>query len=146
MNGKVFPVGDTCVLYNDIVRRNCDKPPQEKIVTLIGLGMAAVAAPAALSIIGCGGKSGDGGSSAPADSFSVTSTPDATSHAHSVTIPLADLATPPANDATYTSNGSHVHTITLTQQQLTDINSGQTVSVVSSVSEAHTHTWAITKP
>src|SRR5512145_1900012 len=112
---------------------------------LIKAGMAMIAVPAALTLKGCGGDEG-GGTAQPAG-FRVTSSVDF-QHSHSVFVPLADLASPPSGGQSYTSNGaSHQHVITLSQQQLTDINSGRTVTVVSNADDAaHTHAWTITKP
>ncbi|HSB33381.1 MAG TPA: hypothetical protein VLG39_02885 [Nitrospirota bacterium] len=112
---------------------------------LIGLGIALVAGPAAISLNSCGSSSSSG-SPAPANTFSVTSNPDNTGHSHNVFIPFADLTNPPAGGQTYTSDGSHVHQITLTQQQLTDINNGGSDSVTSTVVLNHSHEWTIRKP
>ena len=113
---------------------------------LIGLGIALVAGPAALSLKGCGKSNNDNTPAAPANSFSVTSSLVA-GHTHNVAILLADLAAPPAGGVTYTSDGAtHVHQITLTQQQLADINSGGSDSVTSTDVSNHTHEWTIKKP
>jgi hypothetical protein len=45
-------------------------------------------------------------------------------HTHNIFFPFADLTNPPVGGETYLSYGGHVHTITLTQEQLTIINSG----------------------
>ncbi|HET7502923.1 MAG TPA: hypothetical protein VFK02_18010 [Kofleriaceae bacterium] len=57
------------------------------------------------------------------------------------------MATPPAAGVTYTTSnvGGHVHTITLSQTQLTSLNSGQMVTVTSTNDSAHTHTFTIKK-
>lgn len=114
---------------------------------IMGVGAALVAASAALTLESCGG--GDGASPSPsAPGFDVVSIPDNTGHNHSVRILDADLSAPPASGVTYTSTGSHIHTITLSQQQLIDISNGSSVTVVSSAGGApvHTHTWTIKKP
>jgi hypothetical protein len=113
---------------------------------LVNAGIALLALPAAYTLTGCGSSSNDT-PAAPADSFSVVSSLDA-AHTHTISFPLADVANPPSGGKTYTSvPTTHVHTITLTQQQLTDINNGATVPVVSNPDNtAHTHTWAIKKP
>ena len=115
---------------------------------LIGLGIALIAGPAAISLKGCGGSSSSDNTAAPANSFSVTSNPDNTGHTHNVVILFADLTTPPSGGKTYTStiSGGHVHQITLTQQQLTDINNGGTDSVTSTIDGGHSHEWTIKKP
>jgi hypothetical protein len=74
-------------------------------------------------------------------------------HTHSVCVPTADMTSPPAAGATYTSSndGNHTHTITLTAEQLSSIASGHSVTVTSSsdvdptTQVAHTHNWTITK-
>jgi hypothetical protein len=114
---------------------------------LIGLGIALVAGPAALSLNGCGKSNNDNTPAAPANSFSVTSNPDNTGHSHNVAVLLADLTAPPSGGVTYTSDGAtHVHQITLTQQQLTEINNGQSDTVRSTVVNNHSHEWTIKKP
>ena len=96
---------------------------------LIGLGIVLVAGPAALSLKGCGKSNNDNTPAAPANSFSVTSSLVA------------------GHGVTYTSDGAtHVHQITLTQQQLADINSGGSDSVTSTNVNNHTHEWTIKKP
>jgi hypothetical protein len=115
---------------------------------LIGLGAALLVAPAAFVLNNCGG----GGSSsannppAPAATFSVISSV-VFGHTHNVTMQFTDLADPPSGGITYQSDGAtHVHQITLSQQQLTDINNGATVTATSTVVNNHTHDWTITKP
>ena len=82
----------------------------------------------------------------PADSFSVESSLDA-GHTHNIEFPLADFVNPPQETRCTRATARTPHTITLTQQQLTDINNGITVGpIVSSLVGAHTHTWTIKKP
>jgi hypothetical protein len=61
--------------------------------------------------------------------------------------PLADFANPPSGGKTYTTEPStHLHALTLTLQQLTDINTGATESKASNAdATGHNHTWAIKK-
>ena len=74
-------------------------------------------------------------------------------HTHSVCVPNADMASPPAAGATYISSndGNHTHSITLTAEQLASIASGQSVTVTSTsdvdpkTQVAHTHIWTIAK-
>lgn len=113
---------------------------------LIGLGITLIAGPAVISLKGCGGGSSSDNAAAPANGFSVTSNPDNTGHTHNVTILLTDLTAPPAGGKTYTSDGSHQHQITLSQQQLTDVNNGGSDSVTSTFVAGHSHEWAIRKP
>ncbi len=69
-------------------------------------------------------------------------------HTHSVEILFADITSPPSGGITYTSSSTlnHTHTINLSMQQLTGINSGSTVTVTSSADGSHSHNWVITKP
>jgi hypothetical protein len=74
-------------------------------------------------------------------------------HTHSVCVPTADMTSPPATGATYTSSndGSHTHRITMTAQQLSMVAAGQSVLVTSTsdvdpkTGVAHTHDWTIAK-
>lgn len=114
---------------------------------LIGLGAALIVAPAAVVLGGCGKSSSDN-TSAPSTqgtTFTIVSSV-VFDHAHTVTILFTDLTNPTSPGITYQSDGSHVHQITLTQQQLTDINNGGTITVTSTVVNNHTHDWTIKKP
>lgn len=110
---------------------------------IIRMGAALVSVPVVLSLQSCGS---DNGGSTP-DGFDVVSSSNF-NHTHTARILTADLTSPPSGGVVYTSSldGGHDHTITLTQQQLTDINNNLQVSVVSSTDNAHTHTWTIQKP
>jgi hypothetical protein len=118
--------------------------PMNRREFIIRVGTALIAVPVALSLESCGNDNGD--TPAP-PGFDVNSTVDL-AHSHSVRILTSDLTNPPASGVVYTSSVSdgHTHTIALTQQQLTDINNGVSVPVVSSVTNAHTHGWTIQKP
>ncbi|MGE5809441.1 MAG: hypothetical protein ACM32I_09970 [Nitrospirota bacterium] len=113
---------------------------------LIGLGIALVAGPAAISLNSCGSSSSSG-SPTPANGFSVQSSVT-NNHTHNVTILFADLQAQPTGGVTYTSDGAtHFHKIQLTQQQLADINNGGTDSVTSIPDNTgHSHEWTIKKP
>lgn len=108
-------------------------------------GTAMVAAPATLYLTGCGGD--DSAAPASVDGFSIQSTV-VNGHSHNVVVKNADLASPPAAGVRYTSDGlGHTHMITLTQQQLVDINEGRAVSVDSDADNTgHSHAWNIIKP
>jgi uncharacterized membrane protein YgcG len=65
-------------------------------------------------------------------------------HSHDFSITLADLTTPPAaglTDSTTVSLG-HVHAVTLTQAELSQIQSGATVTKETSLVQGHLHTFA----
>jgi hypothetical protein len=112
---------------------------------LVNAGIALLALPAISTLTGCGKSSSDN-TPVPANSFRVESSLDV-GHTHNIDFPLTDFVNP-SGSKTYTSDGAtHVHTLTLTQQQLTDINNGTTVGpIVSSNVGGHTHTWTIKKP
>ncbi len=113
---------------------------------IIQMGTALIAVPIALSLESCGNDNG-GDVALPATGFDVISTTEV-GHNHSVRILNSDLASPLAGGVVYTSSLSlgHSHTITLTQQQLMDINNGIIVTVISSLNDGHTHGWTIQKP
>jgi mono/diheme cytochrome c family protein len=79
----------------------------------------------------------------------VTSTTDATSHSHNVTIPFTDVSAAPTSD-TYqyrsdVSNG-HSHAVSISKQQIIDLNSGMRLVLTSSIPDSgsnHTHSWSI---
>lgn len=103
---------------------------------VLGVGAGLLATAALSSMAGC---------AATQDITSTSSTDLA--HNHRVTIPGADLDSPPAQK-TYTTDGTtHTHTVTLTKAQLEVIKKGQAVSVTCSSSgvPAHTHTFNIQK-
>ena len=112
---------------------------------LVNAGIALLALPAAYTLTGCGKSEDD--APAPATGFSVVSSVDF-AHTHSIVFPFTDLTSPPSGGKTFTSEPStHVHTITLTRQQLTDLNTGATESIVSNPdATGHNHTWTVKKP
>ncbi len=86
-----------------------------------------------------------------ADALVVTSTctGGSSGHEHDFTVMNTDLATPP--DAGVSGNSSaydddlHVHTVALTQTDLTNIQAGQTVPVESGSTLNHTHVFNFRK-
>jgi hypothetical protein len=73
-------------------------------------------------------------------------------HFHTVCIPAADLAAPPAGTRTYPTNTAqgttalpHSHTITLTQAQLTALAGGQSVEVGTSLELSHVHGFTLVR-
>jgi hypothetical protein len=101
-------------------------------------GMALLA----LLPLGCGpddtGTSCDG---APSTSTS------ASGHVHTLCVPLADLESPPVTGATYTSSSTsgHTHDVALTQDDLSKLAGGDTITKTSTSSSGHTHDFAITR-
>ncbi len=66
-------------------------------------------------------------------------------HTHTLCVPSADLANPPAGGATYAASfvSGHAHTVSLSAEQLQAINVGAEVVVESSTDRGHSHTFAI---
>jgi hypothetical protein len=85
----------------------------------------------------------DAGSDAGAQDLTFTSS-QVQSHTHDFTLSTADIDHPPGAgvDGDTTLSASHVHHVTLTQAQLTQIANGQTVMVQTSSTGGHTHSFA----
>ena len=70
-------------------------------------------------------------------------------HDHDFTVQDTDLATPPAAGVTGNSSpyddDQHVHTVTLTQADLTSIQAGTTVTITSGTTLSHSHTFNFRK-
>jgi hypothetical protein len=104
-------------------------------VTLL---LVPIAAPACGSA-GSGAGTGGGG----CNGLDPTSTV-ALGHTHTVCVPQTDIDSPPAGGATYTTSGPDpTHTLTLTQAELRAIQSGQPVTVTTSVANNHTHDFTL---
>jgi hypothetical protein len=124
----------------------------ERRVFLTKLGAVIVLLPAARLLSGCGsstpGVPANGG-------IGVTSTPTLLTftssvvlgHTHTFPILISALTSPP-NDG-FTGNTSttnaHTHVVTLSESDLSTIESGQVVTKTTSSTEAHTHDFAFTK-
>lgn len=104
---------------------------------------------AVFTIYGCGEEKETNVPATKLTASSVVSVPASDGHGHSVTIPFSDLdlASDPgftaSSDFQYRSsdNTGHSHVIALSKQQLTDLNNGLRVTVTSSVTSTHSHTW-----
>jgi hypothetical protein len=116
---------------------------------LAGLGIAC-AAPAMLAALSGCSKSST--SSTAIDGFTIesstSSSPGGTPHSHSLTIPLADLANPPAAGVSYVSGvaDGHTHQVTVSGSDLADIQQGQARTESSTVVSGHQHTFTIRRP
>jgi len=68
-------------------------------------------------------------------------------HNHTVCVPLADIAAPPAAGRSYptspASTDGHVHQVVLTQAQLIQLGANQTIVVTTTIIEAHTHDFSL---
>ena len=106
------------------------------------VGGALLIAPAVVSTgsIACSdNESGSGGSA------SRTFTVDmANGHTHDFSIPNSVLSSPPALGyvATTTSDSGHTHTVSMSQQDLLDIEDGTGASGSTSFNSAHLHGWS----
>jgi hypothetical protein len=118
---------------------------REFIFRMGKLGLGTITAPALLSLLGvlplaCGDEEEPliFGSSGDSVIYRVES---ASSHIHTFSIPKSALSNPPASGFTdSTSNNSgHTHSITLSQQQLTDINAATSVIGPPGVVAANPH-------
>ncbi len=75
-------------------------------------------------------------------------------HSHDVNIGLGEVGNPPPSGIQYTTTAAlnHTHNVTLTQAELTTLNTGGSVSVTSSATinpgtgTTHYHTWTLLKP
>ena len=86
----------------------------------------------------------DGGTGNDQESFTSSV---AQGHTHSVTVSRSEVENPPSGGITKTtsSGGGHTHSFSMTQQQLTDVNNGQTVTVTDSSVSGHNHDYEISK-
>jgi len=97
---------------------------------------------------GCGDNDETSAPAVKLTASAVVSSTDS-SHAHSVSIPFADVSPAPADAVLqYRSDvvGGHSHVIALSKQQMIDLNNGMQLSLVSSAPSsggAHTHSWGI---
>jgi hypothetical protein len=64
-------------------------------------------------------------------------------HTHTVCVPHADLANPPASGATYTTSTAlgHSHTVTAQLSDLQDLASNDAVTLTTSLSHDHEHAF-----
>jgi mono/diheme cytochrome c family protein len=109
--------------------------------------IALAAALSATLLSGCGG----GETNSPATKLTASALQSSTdsAHQHSASIPFVDVSAAPAvGGYQYRSDaaGGHSHVIALSQQQMSDLNNGMQMTLVSSAPSsgaAHTHTWSI---
>jgi hypothetical protein len=128
----------------------------KSLVSVLSVGLIV----GMLAITACGNGGSPSGNGTPTPTIpGGNSTPTATitigdiivtssvsaGHSHEVTISGADIENPPAAGRTIdtTYNSGHSHTITLTQQDYETIKNGGEVTVTSSSSGGHTHTFVI---
>src|SRR5215510_3071102 len=94
--------------------------------------------------LSCGGSSTPGGGDQTALTFT-SSTDDG--HNHTYQIMMSELANPPTAGINRQTSlaGGHTHAVAITQAELQSIQSGQTVTKVSTTSSGHSHTFQFRK-
>jgi hypothetical protein len=94
---------------------------------------------AALALFG-GGTNGGGtnGNPAPASSCGSSGAEITGNHGHVLTVPTTDLTSTTALTYSIMGSATHDHLVTLSPADLAQLNSGGTVTVVSSVTDAPT--------
>lgn len=96
---------------------------------------------ATAALVGCGNSTNQA-----LGDLTVTST-NVGNHTHDIVILRSAIQNPPAGQVIYTTTSAgspaHTHTVTLTQQNLTDIHNAAPVTVTSSTVNGHTHDFLI---
>jgi hypothetical protein len=111
---------------------------KEFLRSIVGVGVGA----AGIAVVaGCG----DDGSSQPIDSGPMVCTNPQTviqsNHVppHVLMVPLADVDAAVTKTYTFTGNADHMHNLTITAAQFTQIKGGQTLNLTTTSTLAHTH-------
>jgi len=60
-------------------------------------------------------------------------------HSHTIQIERSLVENPPSNGRTFTSTGSHTHSVTLSSSDFQTLSNGSTLTKTSSSSDGHTH-------
>ena len=95
--------------------------------------------PAALALLGGGtNDGGTNGNPEPASACGSSGSEIAGNHGHQLTVPTADLTSATAVTYSIIGSATHDHLLTLSPVDLAQLNSGGTVTVVSSVTDAPT--------
>ena len=123
---------------------------------LLAAGRLVIALPVGWSIAGAvagcgssgGGCSNAGKLATSGTSLVLTSSCDG-GHTHDFTLMTTELATPPAagvmRDTSVGTVDNHLHSVTLSQAEMTSIQSGTPVTKTSSSVNQHTHTYIFRK-
>lgn len=119
---------------------------------LTRFGRLALVFPAVAFAARCGGGGDGNGGGGPANGFTIASS-TALGHSHELFVPFEVVEQPATSARSLTSNaastytlGGHTHTVTLSIEDLTAIVHGETVTVTSSSTSGHAHTFAIRLP
>ena len=120
---------------------------------LVGVGGIVIAVPAVASLAGCSGYGGDDDDDVGVDADGAASCTDfgagatgsaiSSNHGHALAVPAADVNA--GVEKTYDIQGTstHNHQVTITAAQFVSLQSGNSVSVVSTV-DGHSHEVTVT--
>jgi len=67
------------------------------------------------------------------------------SHTHTVTLAKTEIESPAALNKPTSTSGSHTHTVALTLDQVTSIKNGTPVTIETSTTDGHSHSFTIAK-
>jgi hypothetical protein len=116
---------------------------------LTAAGRVVLVLPAAAFLASCGGSSSGMNDSGGGSGLTVTSS-SALGHSHNLFVPADDVDNPPDSGVTLSTSsssaygiGSHSHMVALSNDQLTTIMNGGTVSVDTSTFSDHHHSFTI---
>lgn len=107
--------------------------------------LAGLAAFAVLALWpGCGGSSS---STPPPTTGGTFTSSNVQSHTHTVTLNQSEVESPPGAGISRQTSTSvyHSHLFVMTQAELQSVNSGNTVTITTSVVSGHSHTFDIKK-
>ncbi len=114
----------------------------------IGVLVALSAGGSGIAVMGCeGDECGTSGKVTPgSDRVTVTSSCE-NGHTHDVFVTNAELGSPPAMLTRETSSyeGKHTHKLSLSQDELSQIQAGKSVTKESSNDNSHTHVFTLRK-
>ena len=109
---------------------------------LVGWSVVVAGIPMVVTVAGCSNNSGTSGPSEETWTSSMVG-----NHVHDFSLLVSVLDAPPASGVsggTSTSEG-HLHSVTLTQEQLKSIGSGGTVTVTTTLSSGHMHDFVFSR-
>jgi len=112
---------------------------------LIQMGSLLLLVPAGTVFVGCGDSDdGDDGGTGTALTFTSNVVQ---AHSHRVSIQMSELTEPPSSgvNRNTTVDDGHLHTVSLSEADLSAIESGQVVTKETTLVNAHTHTFEFRK-
>ena len=116
---------------------------REFLIKTAKYGSLLLLLPVGWSVASCNGNDNNGATANQGNSLVFTSS-TVESHNHEFVIVPVDLTSPPAAGITGDTSITlgHLHTVSLTQAQLQQIEAGQTVTQSTSTTEGHMHSFA----